>query len=80
MDATAEVAGEKVEEARQRVSIALKRVKEVAVRASDKAVDYAKVTDQMVREHPYRALGLALGVGALFGVLMSRRSASRNGG
>ena len=77
MTATAGVAGDKVGEARERLAAGLDSAKEVAGRVRDKAVDYAKATDQAVREHPYHAVGIALGVGALLALLVSRRG-SRN--
>ena len=78
MAATADVAGEKVEEARKRLSIALENGREIYGRVRDKAVKGAKVADQTVRENPYQSMGIAFGVGALIGYLVSRRS-SRNG-
>src|SRR5882672_7529085 len=73
MAATADVAGEKVGEARKRLAAALESGKELYGRARDKAVECAKATDQAVREHPYQAIGIALGVGALVGYLVARR-------
>jgi ElaB/YqjD/DUF883 family membrane-anchored ribosome-binding protein len=78
MAATADVAGEKVSEARKRLAAALESGKEVYGRVRDKAVEGAKATDQAVHEHPYEAIGIALGVGALIGYLVARRC-SRNG-
>jgi ElaB/YqjD/DUF883 family membrane-anchored ribosome-binding protein len=78
MAATADVAGEKVSEARKRLAAALESGKEIYGRVRDKAVDCAKVTDEAVHEHPYQAIGIAFGVGALIGYLVSLRC-SRNG-
>jgi len=78
MAATADVAGEKVEEARKRLSAVLENGKEIYGRVRDKAVQGAKVADQTVRENPYQSMGIAFGVGALIGYLVSRRC-SRNG-
>jgi ElaB/YqjD/DUF883 family membrane-anchored ribosome-binding protein len=78
MSATADVAGEKVADARKRVADALESTKEIAGRVRDQAVEYAKATDEVIHEHPYKAIGIALGVGALLGYLASRRG-SRNG-
>lgn len=78
MAATADVAGEKVGEARKRLAAALERGKEFYGRVRDKAVEGVKATDQAVREHPYQAIGIAVGVGALIGYLVARRC-SRNG-
>jgi ElaB/YqjD/DUF883 family membrane-anchored ribosome-binding protein len=73
MTATADVAGEKVGEARKRLAAALERAKEIAGRVKEKAIEGAKVADQAVHEHPYQAIGIALGVGAILGYLLSRR-------
>jgi ElaB/YqjD/DUF883 family membrane-anchored ribosome-binding protein len=75
--ATSDVAAQKFGEARQRVVETVKSAKETAGQVRDQAVDYARVTHKAVREHPYQAIGIALGVGALFGYIVSRRG-SRN--
>ena len=77
MTATADVAGEKVGDARKRLAAALENGKEIYGRARDKAVEGAKATDQAVHEHPYQVIGIAFGVGALIGYLAARRG-SRN--
>ena len=73
MTATADVAGEKVGEARKRLAAALERGREIAGNVRDKAVAGAKAADEAVHEHPYQAIGIALGVGALIGFLVARR-------
>ncbi|MGD0745283.1 MAG: DUF883 family protein [Verrucomicrobiota bacterium] len=73
MAATADVAGEKVSEARKRLAAALERAKDIAGRVREKAVEGAKATDKAVHEHPYQAIGIALGVGVLLGYLVARR-------
>ena len=75
MAATADVAGEKVGEARKRLAAALERGKEIYGRVKEKAAEGAKAADQAVHEHPYQAIGIAFGVGALLGYLVARRCA-----
>jgi len=75
MVATADVAGEKVSEARKRLAAALERGKEIAGRVRDQAVEKAKAVDETVHEHPYRVMGLAFGVGVLVGILVTRQCA-----
>jgi len=71
MAATADVAAEKVAEARQ-------RGQEFAGSLRNKALEGAKAADEAVRDHPYQAMGIALGVGAILGALVACRY-SRNG-
>ncbi|HEX4120268.1 MAG TPA: DUF883 family protein [Verrucomicrobiae bacterium] len=67
MAATADVAGEKVAEARKRLAAALDT-------ARNKAVQGAKAVDEAVHEHPYQAIAIGVGVGALIGYLLARRN------
>lgn len=71
--ATADVAEEKVVEARKRLSDALDRGRAVWSRAQDHALEGVQVTDEFIRERPYQTVSLALAVGALLGVLFARR-------
>jgi ElaB/YqjD/DUF883 family membrane-anchored ribosome-binding protein len=73
MAATADVAGDKVGEARKRLAAALESAKEIAGNVRDKAVAGAKVTDQTIRENPYQAIAIGVGVGAVIGYLIARR-------
>jgi ElaB/YqjD/DUF883 family membrane-anchored ribosome-binding protein len=77
MAATADVAGDKVNEARKRLAAALENGKQIYGNVRDKAVEGAKAADKTVRENPYQAIAIALGVGALIGYLAARRC-SRN--
>jgi ElaB/YqjD/DUF883 family membrane-anchored ribosome-binding protein len=72
--ATAEVAEDKIVQARERLSAALERGREVWGTVQDGAVQGAKATDKTIRLHPYHAVGIAFGVGALVGGLFMRRS------
>ncbi len=73
MTATADVAGEKVGEARKRLAAALERAKELAGCVREKAVAGAKATDDAVHEHPYQAIAIGVGVGAILGFFLARR-------
>jgi ElaB/YqjD/DUF883 family membrane-anchored ribosome-binding protein len=71
--ATADVAGDKVGEARKRLAEALESGKEIYGRYRDKAVDGVKAADQTVRENPYQSIGIALGAGVLIGYILARQ-------
>ena len=55
---------------------ALERGKEVYARIQEKAVDCTKATDKALRDHPYQAMGIAFGIGALAGYFLVQRRAS----
>ena len=74
MTATADVAGEKVGQARERLAAALESAKEMADNVREKAVAGAKVTDKAIRENPYRALAIGAIAGVLIGFLVGRRT------
>jgi ElaB/YqjD/DUF883 family membrane-anchored ribosome-binding protein len=78
MAATADVAGEKVGAARKRLAAALDRAKEIGTTVRDKAVAGAKATDEAIHEHPYQAIAIGVGVGAILGYLLAHRCSSRN--
>jgi ElaB/YqjD/DUF883 family membrane-anchored ribosome-binding protein len=73
MAATADVAGDRVAEARKRLAAALESGKELIGRVREKAVERTKAADQVVRENPYQTIVIALGVGAVIGFLLARR-------
>jgi len=77
--ATADVAGDRVGEARKRLTQALENGEEIYHRARDRAIAGAKVTDVAIHQHPYQAIMVGVGVGALLGYLIARKS-DRNGG
>jgi ElaB/YqjD/DUF883 family membrane-anchored ribosome-binding protein len=76
MAATADVTGEKVSEARKRLAVALERAKEMAGRVRDKTVEGAKAADEAAHEHPYQAIAIGVGIGAIVGYLLARRCSS----
>jgi ElaB/YqjD/DUF883 family membrane-anchored ribosome-binding protein len=78
LSATADVAGEKVGVARKRLTAALERAKEIGGCVRDKAVAGAKATDEAIHEHPYQAIAIGVGVGAILGFLLARRCSARN--
>src|ERR1700733_10939680 len=78
INATADVAGEKVGEARKRLAAALQRAKEIGGRVRDTAVQGAKATDEAVHEHPYQAIAIGVGVGAIIGYLVASRCSRNN--
>jgi ElaB/YqjD/DUF883 family membrane-anchored ribosome-binding protein len=73
MAATADVAGDKVAEARRRLTAALDSGRQVFGRVREKAVEGAQAADQLVRENPYQTIAIAFGVGAVIGYLLGRR-------
>lgn len=73
LTATAGVAEDKVIEARKRLSVALEKGRETWERVQTRAVEGAKATDEAIHEHPYKAMAIAFGVGAVVALVLSRR-------
>lgn len=69
-------AGDKFDELRGRLRSALDSGKYSLERLRADAVRRAQQADKLVRENPYYAVGVAAGVGAIIGVLVSRRCQS----
>jgi ElaB/YqjD/DUF883 family membrane-anchored ribosome-binding protein len=69
--ATADVAGEKVGEARKRLMAALERGAEIAGRIGSRAVEGSKAADEAMREHRFKTLGLVLLAGVVIGHLIA---------
>ena len=72
LSSTAGEAGEKFDELRERLRDALETGKYSFERLRTEATRRAKQADQIVRDNPYYAIGVAAGVGALIGILVSR--------
>jgi ElaB/YqjD/DUF883 family membrane-anchored ribosome-binding protein len=59
-------------ELRAKLENVIEKSKEACGRLQDRTAAAAKATDKTIREHPYQAIGIALGVGVLIGLLVSR--------
>jgi ElaB/YqjD/DUF883 family membrane-anchored ribosome-binding protein len=75
--ATASQAGDQIAAARERIQDSLYRAKvklaEVEGVVVDSTREMARATDEYVHDHPWRAVGIAAGVGLIVGLLISRR-------
>jgi ElaB/YqjD/DUF883 family membrane-anchored ribosome-binding protein len=71
--ATADVAEEKVIQARNRLASTLSAAKDTYAAVQKKAVEGAQAADKVIRDKPYHAIGIAFGLGALVGFLLSQR-------
>ena len=75
--ATATQAGEKVSAAREKVQDSLHRAKVKLAEAEDVLIDKgkqaARVTDEYVHDNPWKAVGVAAGIGLVIGLLIGRR-------
>lgn len=75
---TASNVGEKATAARSQLEESLKEAKNrLAVAEAvivDRTKEYAEATDTFVRDQPYKAIGIAAGVGLLLGLLCAPRS------
>jgi len=71
--ATSHIADSKVAEAREKLSEMVESAKDAIEYVEEKAVETAKQTDHFIREKPYQAVGIAVGIGALIGFCIARR-------
>jgi len=71
--AGAQELGERGNAAREKLAAALEMAKETRRKIEERAVEYARSTDELIREHHYQSIGIAFGVGMLFGIIMNRR-------
>ncbi len=75
--ATAGQAGEKVAVARERIQESLATAKARLAGAQEELLERTKqaahATDEYVHENPWRAVGIAAGVGVIIGMLIARR-------
>jgi ElaB/YqjD/DUF883 family membrane-anchored ribosome-binding protein len=68
------LSGSKLEDIKNRLQDAKERLGDVYSRARTNVIAGAKYTDETIREYPYYAMGVALGVGVLLGALIRRSS------
>lgn len=59
-------------EIRAKLNNAIEKAKEVCTRLQEQTTAAAKATDRTVREHPYQAIGLAMTLGFVTGLLLAR--------
>ncbi|MBI1965241.1 MAG: DUF883 domain-containing protein [Betaproteobacteria bacterium] len=75
--ATASQAGEKAAAAREKVQDSLRRAKVKLAEVEDIMIDRGKLaaraTDEYVHDNPWRAVGIAAGIGLVIGLLIGRR-------
>jgi ElaB/YqjD/DUF883 family membrane-anchored ribosome-binding protein len=75
--ATADVAGDRIGMLRERLSVRLHdaklRLSDAEERLVDRTKAAARATDDFVNENPWRAAGIAAGVGLLLGIIVGRR-------
>jgi len=73
MKATASDLGEKAREARVKLAATIESAKASYQRLEQKTIAGAKATDRVIRDNPYRSIGVAFGIGLLVGVLVNRK-------
>ncbi|MEK6594442.1 MAG: DUF883 family protein [Pseudomonadota bacterium] len=66
----AAIAREKIQQSLHKAKIKLDEAEEVLV---DKTKQAARATDEYVHDHPWKAVGVAAGIGLIIGLLISRR-------
>jgi ElaB/YqjD/DUF883 family membrane-anchored ribosome-binding protein len=57
---------------RDKLNATIEKAKAACQRMQEQTLAAAKKSDQVIREHPYQAAGIAFGVGLLVGLLVTR--------
>ncbi len=74
---TADEAGQSAADLRSRIQNRMNQAKSDLIHVHEAAISKAKAagyaTDEFVHENPWKSIGIAAGVGALMGLLVSRR-------
>lgn len=65
--------GNLADKSKEELIAALGRLKNTCRRVEAQAIASTRFTAKVIREHPYQALGAALGLGLLVGILAARR-------
>jgi len=73
LKAGAQELGERGLVARERLTAALEMAKDTAKKLQIQARISAQQTDRLIRENPYQSVGVAFGIGMLFGIIINRR-------
>ena len=74
MKSTSGEIAEKKREVRERLRVALEDARKTCAQLEEQAEEGIRAADQIVRENPDRAIGVAVGAGFLIGLLLKRRS------
>ena len=73
----ASASGEQANELREKALYQLKQAKEQAAEAQARAIEtgrkVARATEDYAQQHPWRAAGIAAGIGILIGLLINRK-------
>ena len=70
---TVEQEEERISKFTAKLETAIERAKDTCERLEERAAAAARATDKVIKKHPYEAIGVALGLGLLIGMLVMRR-------
>ena len=70
--ATKDVAGDQVQEARERVDFALEHVRNLYDQVCDRALDGTTAVNAIVHKNSYQVIAIGIGFGAILGYLLAR--------
>ena len=63
---------ERISKFTAKLETAIEGAKDTCKRLEERAAAAARATDKVIKKHPYEAIGVALGLGLLIGVLVMR--------
>lgn len=72
LEAVAGATGEKAEQLRDRLTETLEKARQTCLKLEGKTKETVKAADEVIREHPYQSIGVALAAGVIVGVLLGK--------
>ena len=73
LEAAAGVTGEKAEAIRERLNETLQAARETCRDLEEKTREGVRAADEVIRDHPYQTIGMALAAGVVIGALIARK-------
>ena len=71
--AVSDATGEKAEAVRERLNETLAQARETCCKLENKTKEGVRAADQVIRDHPYESIGVALAAGVVIGALIARK-------
>jgi ElaB/YqjD/DUF883 family membrane-anchored ribosome-binding protein len=72
LEAVAAATGDEAQQLRERLNETLEKARQTCKGLENKTKESLKAADEVIREHPYQSIGVALAIGLLAGVALAK--------